>query len=119
MVLAAVTTVFCIYCGFTFNKALSPYVTFRQAVHSQGTVQIRGVLADDSITTLENGQAFGIRLRDETGTEATVVYKGLKPAGLEQADSIVAIGKMVNGHFFADKLLVKCPSKYQGGNNQQ
>lgn len=93
-------------------------MTFGQAIYSQGTVQIRGELADDNITTLENGQAFGIRLRDETGTEATVVYKGLKPAGLEQAGSIVAIGKMVNGQFFADKLLVKCPSKYQKGGDQ-
>ena len=31
-----------------------------------------------------------------------------------QAISIVAIGRFREGHIDAEKLLVKCPSKYQG-----
>jgi cytochrome c-type biogenesis protein CcmE len=45
-----------------------------------------------------------------------VRYKGLKPANFEDAISIVAIGQFDDGakEFEANKLLVKCPSKYQG-----
>jgi cytochrome c-type biogenesis protein CcmE len=38
----------------------------------------------------------------------------VKPANFEDAVSIVAIGRYENGVFAAEKLLVKCPSKYQG-----
>ncbi len=45
-----------------------------------------------------------------------VRYKGLKPANFEEAISIVAIGRYdaSASEMHADKLLVKCPSKYQG-----
>jgi cytochrome c-type biogenesis protein CcmE len=45
-----------------------------------------------------------------------VRYHGLKPANFEEAISIVAIGRYDGSEkvFVADKLLVKCPSKYQG-----
>lgn len=111
----AVITIFLIYSGITFTNALNPYVTFGQAKSHNGTVQVRGVLVDDKITSFENGQKIMFRLRDEAGAEAAVVYKGIKPDGLEQATHIVAIGKMINGQFLAERLLVKCPSKYQGG----
>ncbi|MDH4223841.1 MAG: cytochrome c maturation protein CcmE [candidate division Zixibacteria bacterium] len=41
---------------------------------------------------------------------------GVKPANFEQATSIVVIGMYRDGIFIADQVLVKCPSKYQGGN---
>lgn len=111
----AIITAFLIYSGITFTNALNPYVTFGQAKGVKGTVQVRGILVEDKVTTLENGQKIMFRLRDEAGTEADVIYKGLRPDGLEQATGIVAIGKMNSGQFLAEKLLVKCPSKYQGG----
>jgi cytochrome c-type biogenesis protein CcmE len=45
-----------------------------------------------------------------------VRYHGVKPANFEDAVSIVAIGRYdaAASEFAADKLLVKCPSKYQG-----
>jgi cytochrome c-type biogenesis protein CcmE len=45
-----------------------------------------------------------------------VRYKGLKPANFEDAVSIVAIGHFDEKakELEANKLLVKCPSKYQG-----
>jgi cytochrome c-type biogenesis protein CcmE len=43
-----------------------------------------------------------------------VSYTDVKPANFEDAVSIVAIGRYENGVFAAEKLLVKCPSKYQG-----
>jgi cytochrome c-type biogenesis protein CcmE len=45
-----------------------------------------------------------------------VRYEGLKPANFEEAISIVAIGwyDEAGDELAANKLLVKCPSKYQG-----
>jgi cytochrome c-type biogenesis protein CcmE len=42
-----------------------------------------------------------------------VIYNGVKPANLEEAEEIVVIGRYTQGQFEADQLLVKCPSKYQ------
>ncbi|WP_312200389.1 cytochrome c maturation protein CcmE domain-containing protein [Anaerospora hongkongensis] len=97
-----------------FQSSLTPYVSFAQAQKMTGTVQVRGVLAADKIAVLESGKTMQFLLRDEAGEEVPVVYQGSKPEGLEQASSIVAIGKYQSGRFVAEKLLIKCPSKYQG-----
>jgi cytochrome c-type biogenesis protein CcmE len=52
-------------------------------------------------------------LKDSSGEVMEVVYHGVKPANFEQATSIVALGTYKDGRFDSDKLLVKCPSKYQ------
>ena len=97
-----------------FQSSLTPNVSFAQAQKMTGTVQVRGVLAADKIAVLESGKTMQFLLRDEAGEEVPVVYQGAKPEGLEQASSIVAIGKYQSGRFVAEKLLIKCPSKYQG-----
>jgi cytochrome c-type biogenesis protein CcmE len=43
-----------------------------------------------------------------------VVYDGVKPGNFEEAVQIVAIGRYQDDAFHAEQLLVKCPSKYQG-----
>ena len=43
-----------------------------------------------------------------------VVYRGIQPGNFKDAISIVAIGRYQDGRIEAEKLLVKCPSKYQG-----
>ena len=40
-------------------------------------------------------------------------YHGLKPDQFDEAYHIVAIGKCEGESFEADKLLIKCPSKYE------
>lgn len=102
------------YSLFAFQASLTPYVNFAQAKASTGAVQVRGVLATDKITVTENGKTVTFLLKDEAGEEVPVIYQGSKPEGLEQASSIVAVGKYQSGQFMAEKLLIKCPSKYQG-----
>jgi cytochrome c-type biogenesis protein CcmE len=52
----------------------------------------------------------------ESGDTMQVRYHGVKPGNFEDAISIVAIGQYSadQEEFAANKLLVKCPSKYQG-----
>ena len=108
------------FAGFSaqsFNEALTPYVSYEQARAGDRTVQVAGALAAGSSRYDESSQALHFTLSEEaTGDTLPVRYEGLKPANFEEAVSIVAIGRYdaTGDVFHADKLLVKCPSKYQG-----
>jgi cytochrome c-type biogenesis protein CcmE len=108
-----IIALFITFSVFSFKSSLTPYVTFAQAKTMSGSVQVRGVLTSERVVMADDGKAVRFKLQDEKGQEALIIYKGTKPDGLEQATSIVAIGKYQNDQFIADKLLVKCPSKYQ------
>ena len=53
-------------------------------------------------------------LVDAEGRRMPVSYRGIRPGNFKDAISIVAIGRYHEGRIDAEKLLVKCPSKYQG-----
>ncbi|WP_373665313.1 Cytochrome c-type biogenesis protein CcmE [Sporomusa silvacetica DSM 10669] len=108
---------FFIFSMITFKDSLAPYVSFAEAKTANGTVQVQGTPTSDSIS-ITSDKKLSFRLRDQTGEEELVVYTGAKPEGLEYATGIVAIGKYQNNQFQAEKLLVKCPSKYQRSVNQ-
>jgi cytochrome c-type biogenesis protein CcmE len=114
LICLAVIAGFIAYSVFVFQSSVTPYVTFAQAKSAQSAVQVKGTLAAPRITLTEDGRSTQFMLRDDAGEEVSVVYRGAKPEGLDEATGIVAIGKYSNGQFLADKLLVKCPSKYQG-----
>lgn len=99
----------------TFSKSMTPYVSFDEAQKAGRTVQVMGGLAKDSTKYDAKTNTLRFVLVDEA-TKATlpVAYRDVKPANFEDAVSIVAIGKYQDGAFHAEKLLVKCPSKYQG-----
>ena len=118
LICLAVILGFVAYSMFVFQSAVTPYVTFSQAKNAKSAVQVKGTMGAGKVRQTEDGKSTQFVLRDDIGEEVTVVYRGVKPEGLEQATGIVAIGKVVNGQFLADKLLVKCPSKYQGSVNQ-
>jgi cytochrome c-type biogenesis protein CcmE len=110
-----------LFAGFSlasFNKALTPYVGFAAArADGARTVQVAGGLLAGSSSYDEDAGALLFTLSDpESGERLPVLFAGLKPANFEEAVSIVAIGRYddEDGVFRADKLLVKCPSKYQG-----
>jgi hypothetical protein len=59
-------------------------------------------------------EELGFDLVDADGRHLPVVYRGVRPGNFKDAISIVAIGRYHEGRIEAEKLLVKCPSKYQG-----
>ncbi len=100
-----------------FRSSLTPYVSFAEATRSGRTVQVAGGLDKGSASYDEAESALRFTLLDPaTQTRLKVRYKGVRPANFEDAISIVAIGSYdrADGEFDATKLLVKCPSKYQG-----
>lgn len=97
----------------SFRKTVTPYISFAEARNASGTVQVNGVLADKKYVARPEEQFLEFKLQDDRGHVMPVVYRGVIPGNFDQATSIVAIGKYTGGHFEAEQLLVKCPSKYQ------
>lgn len=109
-----------IFAGFSYSEfkdSLTPYVPYEVALKSERTVQVAGGLEQGSSFYDSEGGFLHFTLVDEESAETLRVrYEGVKPANFEDAVSIVAIGQYdpASEEFEANKLLVKCPSKYQG-----
>jgi cytochrome c-type biogenesis protein CcmE len=108
------------FAGFSlssFKETLTPYVPYAQARETSRVVQVAGALEKGSSSYEDARDFLYFTLKDpKTHESLRVRYKGLKPANFEDAISIVAIGQYDESskEFEAHKLLVKCPSKYQG-----
>ncbi len=58
---------------------------------------------------------FEFLLVDNNNLERKVIYNDAKPQDFGKAEQVVIIGKMEGEVFKCDKVLLKCPSKYQDG----
>ena len=83
-------------------------------------IHVVGQLKKDSagqVTGLEVGEdktSFTFLLVDNEGTEQKVYYNEPVPADFQRSEQVVVIGSYREKEIFvADKILMKCPSKYQ------
>ncbi len=101
----------------------STYAPFSTAIEQQGkTFHVVGKvnLQKDFIYNPEsNANIFGFYLVDNEGVEKKVMYNGTKPQDFERSEQIVVVGKMEGDEFHANQLLMKCPSKYNGNQQDQ
>jgi cytochrome c-type biogenesis protein CcmE len=92
---------------------VTPYVGFTEARAAKSSVQVMGeILPQGSEYDTQSG-SFSFMITDAKGDQMKVVYDGTKPGNFDQATSVVCIGRYDNDSFHAEKLLIKCPSKYQ------
>lgn len=63
----------------------------------------------------DDANRFSFYLVDQQGTEQKVVFKGAKPQDFERSEQVVITGSFQGDAFLADKILMKCPSKYNDG----
>jgi cytochrome c-type biogenesis protein CcmE len=108
-----IIVVFIVFAAMNLSKSLTPYVSLDDAKKSSKVVQVKGQRIPGSENFDVEKKVFTFKMSDDKGEPFVVIYHGVKPANLEQAQEIVVIGRYVQGHFEADQLLVKCPSKYQ------
>lgn len=97
------------------DDLFSPYVSFEYAEKHPGKyVQIIGKRAADT-EVIHNAEGFTFTLIDEAGSRLTAFHNGVKPQNFEHTEQVVALGKYSADTkiFKADKVLVKCPSKYE------
>lgn len=111
---AALAAAFVVLGLTAFQKTLTPYLTFEEARKARGVVQVMGALDKQSDRYDTSRQELSFVLLDPSGARMPVAYRGIQPGNFKDAISIVAIGPYRDGKIEAEKLLVKCPSKYQG-----
>jgi cytochrome c-type biogenesis protein CcmE len=111
---AALTLAFVGFGLTAFQKTLTPYLSFDEAARSKGVVQVMGALDKSSDRYDTTREELSFELLDPRGQRMPVMYRGIRPGNFKDAISIVAIGRYRGGRIEAEKLLVKCPSKYQG-----
>ncbi|MBL0098293.1 MAG: cytochrome c maturation protein CcmE [Bacteroidetes bacterium] len=101
----------------------STYAPFRTAIENEGnTFHVVGKVnlqKDFIYNPQENANIFGFYLVDNEGLEKLVLYNGTKPQDFERSEQIVVVGKMKEDKFIANQLLMKCPSKYNGNQQDQ
>ena len=102
----------------------STYVNFSQAYQMAQTgnnksIHVVGQLkkdVDGHVIGLENtadNLSFSFIMIDENGKEQNVFYNEPMPPDFIRSENVVVIGGYQGDHFVADKILLKCPSKYQ------
>ena len=104
------------YAGFNLAESVTPYVSIAEARATSNGVQVKGLL-DKNFQPVQSGNEFNFSLQDETtGETMRVKFDGMKPDQFDEAYHIVAVGKYeaADETFHAKKLLIKCPSKYEG-----
>lgn len=56
---------------------------------------------------------FTFFAKDESGKTCKVIFSGTKPQDFERSEKLTMTGKMENGEFHCNQILMKCPSKYK------
>lgn len=97
---------------YNFGNSISTYVNFEQA-EGRSTSHVVGTWdnTQDYGFSRETMQ-FSFHMKDEDGNVRRVVYSKPKPNNFEQATQLVVIGELRNNVFYANEMLMKCPSKY-------
>lgn len=97
---------------YNFGESISTYTTFEGA-ENQSSAHIPGTWDEEKGAefSLET-KRFTFYMKDEDGVSRKVVYPKPKPNNFEEADQLVVIGEMRGDTFYANEMLMKCPSKY-------
>jgi cytochrome c-type biogenesis protein CcmE len=106
----------------------SKYVSFKEAfemvkkgdnaqIHVVGTLKknTEGKIEGLEYNPQKDPNYFAFNLVDNNNQMQKVIYHNPKPADFERSEQIVIVGKVKNDFFVAEKILMKCPSKYQDG----
>ncbi|MFD2034285.1 cytochrome c maturation protein CcmE [Belliella marina] len=85
-----------------------------KAIHVVGQLKKSVSGEVEGIEVNENKTSFYFMMVDNDGTEQKVFYNEPVPADFHRSEQVVVIGSYKTEEIFmADKILMKCPSKYQ------
>ncbi len=114
LLIAAIVILFAGIAVYSVRGVVNPYVTFKQAMKEASHVQILGTLYK-SVPTAHFEGYYTFTLIDKDGTMMNIMHKGLKPQNFDHSTQVAAIGRYNTDTktFDADKLLLKCPSRYK------
>lgn len=97
-----------------FLNNASPYVTVAEAKVTSGSrLHLAGTIDKKTVNDDRLGGKLAFDLIDKKGDRIRVEHVGEPVANMGDATEVVAIGKVENGTFVSQKMLVKCPTKYE------
>ena len=115
---AVIIVAFAVWGVSAFLTQTIKYVSIKDVPNTTRTVQVMGRIDFDTVVFDTDSSRLIFEITDlehnDLSTRLKVIYSGMVPGNFEQATSVVAKGKYINGALVADQLLIKCPSKYQG-----
>ncbi|MEP2773899.1 MAG: cytochrome c maturation protein CcmE [Fulvivirga sp.] len=102
----------------------STYVTFDEAQEMASSGNSSSIHVVGELKKTRSGEIVGIQpsvdklsfsfvMVDENQNEQTVFYNEPMPPDFQRSEKVVVIGSYQEDTFIADKILMKCPSKYQ------
>jgi len=102
----------------------SSYVTFKEAYEIASEDPDRKIHVVGKLTKSVGGEVIGIKnssdkqsfsfvMIDQNEAKQEVVFLNTMPADFLRSEQVVVVGSFHNETFLADKILMKCPSKYQ------
>ena len=102
----------------------SSYVTFEEAREMASRGNEKKIHVVGELPKSEYGEIVGIQpsedllsfsflMVDSEGDEQRVFYSEPMPTDFKRSEQVVVVGSYSNEIFVADKILMKCPSKYQ------
>lgn len=106
---------FTLFLGMSLGEEASEYVDFRSAKNMDKKVHVVGTwVRDYEQNDLSDVNTYSFYLQDSLQNVELVRYNDPKPPNFESAEKVVVIGgyNHQEGLFEADKILMKCPSKY-------
>ena len=114
-IIGLITIAICIGFLVSLNADTDTYSNFTEAASSSKEEHVMGHWEKSKgmhYDAVKDPNHFAFFMKDEKGKVKQVVLNGTKPQDFERSEKIVLIGKMENDTFYASKILMKCPSKY-------
>jgi cytochrome c-type biogenesis protein CcmE len=118
-IIGLITIAICVGFLISLNADTSSYSTFSEAAKDPREFHVMGYWEKAKgmyYDAQKDANHFAFYMKDEKGLVNKVVYNGTKPQDFERSEKLVLIGKMKDNTFYASKILMKCPSKYNNDN---
>ncbi len=114
IVIIGFLAIFIVALGVNLSKNVSTYAGFSEAKNSGEMVHISG----EWVKRTEGGydlsrDLFTFYLKDTLQNVELVHFYDPMPMNFDQAEKVVVVGGYKDARFVADKIITKCPSKYE------
>jgi cytochrome c-type biogenesis protein CcmE len=114
-IIGLITIAICVCFLVSLNADTSNYSTFSEASRESREFHVMGFWEKKQgmfYDARQDANHFAFFMKDQKGLTKKVVYNGTKPQDFEKSEKLVLIGRMDKDVFYASKILMKCPSKY-------
>ncbi len=114
LVIIVLPALFLVLMAGLFTENISPYISVTELKTDDVANRNVQVYGDVLVDSIHFDKDLGLLSFDITDGDSVVQvqHRGMV-SNLQNATEVVAIGEYIDGVFQAEKVLVKCPSKYQ------